>query len=230
MRTFRDAKAMAQSLRTALVAMGFKISVSQSLELIAKAFGVGDWNRLAAAIRPQVNPVPESSVPPGPAPPAENPKKAGMLSGPLELMLNKAFAYARERKHGVLTVEHLLLFLLDDADAAAVMRSCGVDRDVLRKKLASYIDTELQSHAILDGDDTPKPTLGFQRVLQRAVFHVHQAGKHSVTTNNVLVAVFSEKHSRAVQLLNEQSMNRLDAVNYIESGLTRGGGGANSPS
>jgi hypothetical protein len=227
MRTFRDAKAMAQSLRTALAAMGFKLTVSQSLELIAKAFGVGDWNTLAAAIRPQAPPVPESPVPPpGLSPSAENAKRAGMLSGPLELMLNKAFGYARERKHGMLTVEHLLLFLLEDADAAAVMRSCGVDLDVLRKKLTGYLDLELQSHAILDGDDAPKPTLGFQRVLQRAVFHVHQAGKHSLTTTNVLVAVFSEKQSRAVQLLTEQSMSRLDAVNFIEHGLKRGEGGA----
>jgi hypothetical protein len=226
MRTFRDAKSMAQSLRTALAAMGVKITVSQSLELIAKAFGVGDWNTLAAAIRPPAPPVPESVAPPGPAPPTENAKQPGLLSGPLELMLNKAFAFARQRKHGMVTVEHLLLFLLDDPDAAAVMTSCGVDRDALRKKLTSHIDSELQGHAILEGGDAPTPSLGFQRVLQRAVFHVRQSGKHSVTTTNLLVAVFSEKQSRAVQLLNEQSMSRLDAVNFIEHGPKRGAGGS----
>jgi Glyoxalase superfamily protein/Clp amino terminal domain, pathogenicity island component len=236
MRDYRDAKAMAQTLRTALAAMGFKITVSQSLELIAQAFGVADWNTLSAAIRGQATAVSENTSPSPPSaesaktpgnPP--NPLPVDPLSGELKSTLNQAFAYARGRKHAEITLEHLLFFLLDDADASRVMKASGVNLDDLRKKLTDYIDNKLKIQAI-DGGDNPKPALGFQRVLQRAVFHVQQAGRFPVKTLNVLVAIFSEQESHAVNLLNEQGVTRMDVINYITHGTMKGGGGpADSP-
>jgi len=223
MRDFRDAKAMAQTLRAALAAMGFKITVSQSLELIAQAFGVADWNTLSAAIRAQATAVPANT--PRPPPTAESAQTPGNAPPPLarelESTLNQAFAYAKGRKHDEITVEHLLLFLLDDADASRVMKASEVNLDDLRKRLTDYIDT-LKTQATA-GDYVPRPTLGFQRVLQRAVFHVHQAGRFPVKTLNVLVAIFSEKESHAVKLFGEQGVTRVDMVNYISHGTTKGG-------
>jgi hypothetical protein len=223
MRDFRDAKAMAQTLRATLAAMGFKITVSQSLELIAQAFGVSDWNTLSAAIRAEAAAVPGNT--PRQRPTAESARTPGNptspLSGQLESTLNQAFAYAKGRKHEEVTVEHLLLFLLDDADASPVMKACGVDLGEVRKKLTDYIDNELMSQATDDGAKS-RPTLEFQRVLQRALFHVRSSGQYSVSSTNVLVAMFSEKATLAVKLLNEQGMTRLDAVNFITHGVLKG--------
>jgi len=231
MRDFRDAKTMAQTLRTALAAMGFKITVGQSLELIARAFGVPDWNTLAAAIRPAATAVPEKT--PQPPPAAEDAKTTGappnLLSTQLESTLNRAFAYAKGRKHEEITVEHLLLCLLEDADALRVMAGCRIDPGELRKGLHTYMDNELQTQAGEAGEK-PRPTLAFQRVLQRAVYHVQNAGRPPVTGMNVLVATFSEKESYAAKLLNEQGMTRLDAVSFITRGTTKGGAdSADSP-
>jgi hypothetical protein len=226
MRDFRDAKAMAQTLRAALAAMGFKITVSQSLELIAQAHGVADWNTLSAAIRAQATAAPENAARPPPT--AEGAKAPGHppdtlpadpLSEELKFTLNQAFAFAKGRKHEEITVEHLLFFLLDDADVSRLMRASGVNLDDLRKKLTDYIDAALKNQAT---DDYPKPTLGFQRVLQRAVFHVKTAGRLPVKTTNVLVAIFSEKESHAVKLLGEQGVSRVDVVNYITHGIMKG--------
>jgi hypothetical protein len=223
MRNFRDAKAMAHALRAALAALGFKISVGQSLELIAQSFGVADWNTLSAAIRAQATGMPEETPRPPPtaeisANPADPPKH---LSGELEATLKQAFAYAKGRRHEEITVEHLLLFLLDDADASRAMKASGVNLDNLRKKLTDYIDNDLLRQPA-DGADSPRPTLGFQRVLQRAVFHVEQAGRLPVRSLNVLVAMFSEKESHAVRLFNEQGVTRVDVVNYISHGTVKG--------
>jgi ATP-dependent Clp protease ATP-binding subunit ClpA len=226
---------MAHTLRVALAAMGFKITVSQSLELIAQAFGVADWNTLSAAMRPEATSVPEDAS--RPTPTDKSAKAPGPLSSQLESTLNQAFAYAKERKHEEVTVEHLLLFLLDDADASPVMKACGVDPGALRSELTNYIDNNLKSHPTGGADGTPEaiglpspnPTLGFQRVLQRAVFHAKTSGSFPMTGATVLTAIFSEKDSRAVQLLNEQGMTRLDAVNFITHGLTKGGDAAESP-
>jgi hypothetical protein len=220
MRDFREAKAMAQTLRASLAAMGFKITVSQSLELIAQSFGVADWNTLAAAIRTPATAAPETVAPA--ASPADNAKTGSRLSSQLESTLNQAFAYAWERRHELLTVEHLLLFLLADPDASRVMTACGVDLGALRESLASHIDNEMRTHTTIAGEK-PRPSPAFQRILQRAVFHVQQAGRPEVGNLNVLVALFSEKESHAAKLLNELGMSRLDAVNYISHGLTRDG-------
>ncbi|HEV2701462.1 MAG TPA: glyoxalase superfamily protein [Steroidobacteraceae bacterium] len=215
MRNFRDAKAMAQTLRAALAAMGFKITVSQSLELIAQAFGAADWNTLSAAIRAPTTPAPED------APKPTSPKP---LSAELESTLTQVFAYAKARKHEEVTVEHLALLLLDDAETARVMQALSINIAELRRKLADYIDNNVGLQP--DGaDPKPSPTLGFQRVLQRAVFHVQQSGNPPVKTLNVLVALFSEKNSHAVQLVRDQGVIRIDVVNYITHGLVKGGGG-----
>ena len=145
-----------------------------------------------------------------------------MLSRNLEQTLHRALAFANERRHEFATLEHLLLALVDDQDAVAVMRACGVDLDRLREDLGSYLDSELES-LVLDRPEDAKPTAGFQRVLQRAAIHVQSSGREEVTGANVLVALFSERESHAVYFLQEQEMTRLDAVNYISHGIAKVG-------
>ncbi len=143
-----------------------------------------------------------------------------MLSRNLEQTLHRALALATERRHEYATLEHLLLALTDDQDAVAVLRACGVDADRLRNDLTHFIDTELHSLSVkLSGD--PKPTAGFQRVVQRSVIHVQSSGREEVTGANVLVALFSERESHAVYFLQMHDMTRLDAVNYISHGIAK---------
>jgi ATP-dependent Clp protease ATP-binding subunit ClpA len=141
----------------------------------------------------------------------------------LEESLHRAVAYANQRKHEYATLEHLLLSLIDDEDAASVMRACDVDLAALKKSLINYLDTELRSLIVDDGEDA-KPTAGFQRVIQRAVIHVQSSGRDEVTGANVLVAVFSERESHAAYFLQEQDMTRYDAVNYIAHGIAKKAG------
>jgi ATP-dependent Clp protease ATP-binding subunit ClpA len=146
-----------------------------------------------------------------------------MLSRNLEDTLHRALAFANERRHEYATLEHLLLALLDDQDAKAVMRACGVDVDKLRRELSNYLDNELANLATGRFEDA-KPTAGFQRVLQRAAIHVQSSGREEVTGANVLVALFSERESHAVYFLQEQDMTRFDAVNYISHGIAKSPG------
>ncbi len=141
----------------------------------------------------------------------------------LEETLHRAVAYATQRKHEYATLEHLLLSLTDDEDAAAVMKACDVNLVELKKAVANYIDTELRALIVEDGEDA-KPTAGFQRVIQRAVIHVQSSGRDDVTGANVLVAVFSERESHAAYFLQEQDMTRYDAVNYIAHGIAKKAG------
>ncbi len=141
----------------------------------------------------------------------------------LEESLHRAVAYANQRKHEYATLEHLLLSLLDDADAAAVMKACDVDLAALRKTISDYVETDLKSLVVEDGEDA-KPTAGFQRVLQRAVIHVQSSGREDVTGANVLVAVFSERESHAAYFLQQQDMTRYDAVNFIAHGIAKKAG------
>jgi ATP-dependent Clp protease ATP-binding subunit ClpA len=143
-----------------------------------------------------------------------------MLSKELEFTLNQAFKQAREKHHEYMTVEHLLLSLLDNPTAARVLRACGANSDRLRKDISAFIEETTPLIPSQDDRET-QPTLGFQRVLQRAVFHVQSAGKKEVTGANVLVALFSEQDSQAVYLLNQQSITRLDVVNYISHGISK---------
>jgi ATP-dependent Clp protease ATP-binding subunit ClpA len=141
----------------------------------------------------------------------------------LEESLHRAVAFANQRKHEYATLEHLLLALLEDQDASGVMNACDVDMAALKKSLVNYLDTELTSLIVDDGEDA-KPTAGFQRVIQRAVIHVQSSGRDDVTGANVLVAIFSERESHAAYFLQEQEMTRYDAVNFIAHGIAKKAG------
>jgi ATP-dependent Clp protease ATP-binding subunit ClpA len=138
----------------------------------------------------------------------------------LEETLHRAIVLANERRHEYATLEHLLLSLIDDDEAAAVMRACNVDLEELRRTVSAYVDDELSS-IIVDSPEDAKPTAGFQRVIQRAVIHVQSSNREEVTGANVLVALFSERESHAAYFLQEQDMTRYDAVNYISHGIAK---------
>jgi ATP-dependent Clp protease ATP-binding subunit ClpA len=142
------------------------------------------------------------------------------LSRNLEQSLHRALAAATERRHELATLEHLLLALIDDQDAAAVMRACNVDIERLRGRVVAFLDNELSS-LVGEGREDAKPTLSFQRAVQRALFHVQSSGREEVTGANVLVAIFSERDSNAVYFLQQQYMSRLDAVSYISHGIAK---------
>jgi len=143
-----------------------------------------------------------------------------MLSSELEFCLNEAFRRARDQRHEFMTVEHLLLALLDVPAAVDILKACGANLTTLQRELTEFID-ETTPRLGDDDEQDVQPTLGFQRVLQRAVFHVQSSGRKEVTASNVLVAIFGEKQSHAVYLLGLQDVSRLDVVNYISHGLTR---------
>jgi ATP-dependent Clp protease ATP-binding subunit ClpA len=142
------------------------------------------------------------------------------FSRTLEQSLHRAFALANERHHEYATLEHLLLALVDDPDAAVVMRACNVDIDKLRRNLMTYVESELEE-LVTDGSEDSKPTAGFQRTIQRAVIHVQSSGGEEVTGAKVLVAIFAERESHAAYFLQEQEMTRYDAVNYITHGVAK---------
>lgn len=145
-----------------------------------------------------------------------------MLNKDLEQTLNQAFIFAREHRHEFMTVEHLLLALLDNKAAREALKACGANIDTIRAELTDFVkDT---TPLILDGPESDRetqPTLGFQRVLQRAVFHVQSSGKDEVTGANVLVAIFSEQESQAVYILKKSDVTRLDVVNFISHGVSK---------
>ena len=144
-----------------------------------------------------------------------------MLSKDLEQTLNDAFRGARAKRHEFMTVEHLLLALLDNNDAIRVLKACGADIGGLRGDLVEFVDATTPLIPEDEEERDTQPTLGFQRVLQRAVFHVQSSGKSEVTGANVLVAIFSEQESQAVFFLKTQSVARLDVVNYITHGISK---------
>jgi Clp amino terminal domain, pathogenicity island component/Glyoxalase superfamily protein len=224
MRDFRDAKTMAHTLRAALAAdLGIKITNSQSLELIAEAFGAADWNTLAAAIRAEAADPRQKASPPPPL--AADVVTEPRFSAELEATLHRAFAFANQRKHEYTTLEHLLIALIDDDDASAVMKACDVDLVVLRDALTDYVDSELKKLQTGDGSSS-RPTAGFQRVAERAKLQVERLGGETVTGVQVLLAIFTERESTAVWLLREQDMTRDDAANFIASGIGKRTGGA----
>jgi ATP-dependent Clp protease ATP-binding subunit ClpA len=149
------------------------------------------------------------------------------FSRTLENTLRRALSFANDHRHEYVTLEHLLLSLIDDDDAAQVMSACKVDLDKLRFNLDAYLENELDSLVVTDRDqEEPRPTAGFQRVLQRAMLHVDSSGGREVTGANVLVALFSERESHAAYFLQEQDMTRYDAVNFISHGLPKRAGAA----
>jgi hypothetical protein len=214
MRDFRHAKAMARTLRVSLAARGFKITASQSLELIAQAFGAADWNTLSAAIRAAAaRPRNDGTPPPPPTAPS-----GFRVPAALEATLQRAVGYANQRKHQYATLEHLLLALTDDVSASAVMKACQVDLGTLKEQLTRYIDDDLKRLVIDDGASSP--TAAFQRVIWRAVIHVRSSGRADVTGANVLVALFAEHESPAAHLLQQQQMTRDAAINHLGGGRT----------
>jgi ATP-dependent Clp protease ATP-binding subunit ClpA len=144
-----------------------------------------------------------------------------MLNKELEFTLNLAFKEAKDKRHEFMTVEHLLLSLLDNPSAEHVLHACDVNIDALRQDLETYINETTPAISAEDQDRETQPTLGFQRVLQRAVFHVQSAGKTEVSGANVLAAIFSEQDSQAVYFLRRENISRLDVINYIAHGITK---------
>ncbi|MFM7531360.1 MAG: Clp protease N-terminal domain-containing protein, partial [Rubrivivax sp.] len=148
-----------------------------------------------------------------------------MIAQELEVSLHMAFVEARQQRHEFITVEHLLMALLDNPSAAEVLRACAANIEELRKSLAGFIKENTPTVSGTEEVDT-QPTLGFQRVIQRAIMHVQStgSGKKEVTGANVLVALFSERESHAVYFLQTQDMTRLDAVNFISHGIAKAPG------
>jgi ATP-dependent Clp protease ATP-binding subunit ClpA len=142
------------------------------------------------------------------------------FSKSLEASLHRALEYANERNHEYATLEHLLLALVDDRDAAGVMRACSVDVEALRRRITEYLDTELGG-LVVKGSTEAQPTTGFQRVIHRAVVHVQSSGREEVTGANVLIAIFAERESHAAFFLQEQEMTRFDAVQYMSHGIAK---------
>jgi hypothetical protein len=216
MRDFRDAKVMAP-LRDALKAKAVEITHAEALELIAKAFGYDNWNILSARIEAA-----EPATSDGAAIRVEvtAPRSPQF---PTTATMHRALAYAMQRKHQYETLEHLLLALVDDVDAAAVMRACNVDLGTLKEKLTHYLDDDLKTMAINDNSE-PKQSAGFQRVVQRATHYAEGRGRVARTGAELLVAIFAETDSPAARLLSEQDMTRQDAVNFVIHGVAKRGG------
>jgi Glyoxalase superfamily protein/Clp amino terminal domain, pathogenicity island component len=208
MRDFRDAKDMARALRDALKAKAIEITHAEALELIAKAFGVADWNTLAAAIRQEASTPREDASSRRFRPPT--PRR---YSRELELPLHRTLGHADQRNHEYATLEHLLFALIDDADASAVIKACKVDLGPLKDSVTNYIDNELET-LVTEDDREPTPTAGFQRVVQRAVRSA-EALDREATGADLLVAMFDEHESPAVWLLGEQGMTHYDAVSFL---------------
>lgn len=199
MRDVRDAKAMAHTLRASLASKDLKISVAESLELIAGMFGLADWNTLAAAIR-------RGPLAPDTAstqPPRASIKWPSGFTRELDLTLNRALTCAKARKHEFATLEHLLLALLDDPDASEAMRTNNVDLDALRRATVSYIDDKLSTWVMISDERDTTPTVAFRRVVHRATV---RSLKRETSGLDVLVTMFGESASPAVWLLSEQGM------------------------
>src|SRR5512139_187793 len=147
-------------------------------------------------------------------------RRINMIAQELEVSLHLAFVEARQKRHEFITVEHLLLAMLDNPSAAHVLRACGADMEELRTVLANHIDTHTpRSPGNIEVET--QPTVGFQRVIQRAILHVQSSSKKEVTGANILVALFGEKESHAVYFLNQRGISRLDVVNYIAHGINK---------
>ncbi|MEM6586775.1 MAG: AAA family ATPase, partial [Pseudomonadota bacterium] len=152
------------------------------------------------------------------------------LTPSLESALESALSLASDRDHEYATLEHLLLALLEDTDAAEVMGACKVDIESLREDLTRYVDDELSSLVVEESDGLVQPTAAFQRVVQRAILHVDSSGRDEVTGANVLVSIFSERESHAAYFLQEQDMSRYDAVNFISHGVAKKAGASRGAS
>jgi hypothetical protein len=215
MRDFRNAKAMAQTLRAGLAAKSVKISVSQSLELVSEMLGVTDWNTLAAIIRTDKSVSPERASTAVLAAGEGNPVLP--VSTDLTATRERAIRFATQRKHEYATLEHLLLSLIEDADASAAMNVYNIDLASLKGKLVDYLDNKLGVLVIDNGWD-PKPTAAFQRVFQRAQHRALELGHTTIAGANILEAISFETESPAARFLAEQGITRQEILNLIAVG------------
>ncbi len=223
MRDFRDAKSMAQTLRAALAAKHHKISVGESLELIAHTFGLADWNTLSAMITAAQAPLEQAAAPPPrPDPLIQRAFDRVGFSGELEASLHRAVTIARQRRQAAATLEHLLLALIDDPDGATLLLACNVQPEELRLAVAGFV---AQADPSLAADQASLPSPAFQRVIERAVIHAQASNRVQITGANLLVAIFSERESQACHFLEAREMTRYDAVNFIARGIPKGAGG-----
>jgi ATP-dependent Clp protease ATP-binding subunit ClpA len=204
MRDFRNAKAMAHVVRASLAAKGFKITVSQSLELIVEAFGVADWNTLAAAIHQCTRPTS---------------KWPSALTRELERTLWRALAHANEREHEFATLEHLLFALTDDAHTSAALVASKVDLGALRQQLASYIKNDLKTLVTDEGHDA-SPTAAFRRAVYRATLRAKDSNRDA-TGLDVLVSMLNETDSPAVWLLSEHGIDQQSVANFASKSRER---------
>jgi Clp amino terminal domain, pathogenicity island component/Glyoxalase superfamily protein len=200
MRDYRDAKAMAHTLRGSLASKGMKVSLSQSLELIAEIFDLPDWNTLAAAIR-RGAPTTDTDATQRRRPNIVWPSG---FTGELDLTLSRALAHAKERKHEFATLEHLLLALLDDPDASALMKAGEVDLPALRQGATTYIDQKLETWVMIGDERDTTPTVAFRRVVHSAAV---RSLNRETSSLDVLTSMFRETESPAVWLLSEQGMS-----------------------
>jgi hypothetical protein len=236
------AKEAVVRLREFLAADGISLKQTHAYEALARTLGYANWNTLQALLN--ATPSPESDASPtatalSDKQPARTDDKSNAeqhavekgrgvrLSPSLEQSLHRAIGLASERHHEYATLEHLLLSLTEVQDAASVFLACHINMDQLRKELTDYIDSKLDP-LVTTVPGATKPTTGFQRVVQRAILHVQNSGGGEVTGANVLVALFTERESHAVNILQQKGMTRLDAVNYIVHGLAKPRGGDQS--
>jgi Glyoxalase superfamily protein/Clp amino terminal domain, pathogenicity island component len=205
MRSFRDAKAMARTIRAALSEKGMKITNSESLELIAAAFGVGDWNTLSAMIRREVNTAPAN------APPTSVTGGTPVLPFSTEFAstMRRALLSADQRNHDYATLEHLVLALTDDKDASATIRTANTDLAALKASLIDFLDNDL-GRLVTDSGEAAKPSPAFHRVVQRAGPHAHGPDRLMLTGVDVLAEIFAETASPAARLLGEHGLSRDD--------------------
>ena len=144
-----------------------------------------------------------------------------MISDELEKTLQRTQKFAKSFKHQYMTLEHLLFSMLDDSDVIKVLDACVINKDKLKKNLEKFVEGNLRDLVNESSENEVKPTLGFQRVIQRAVIHVQSSGKEEANAANVLVAIFSERESHAVYFLQQENLNRLDVVNYLSHGIEK---------
>ena len=215
------AKEAAVRLREFLAANGISLKQTHAYEALAQTLGYVNWNTLQALLSTSVTPQSEAS-------PAEQLKaklgaeirdhqeamRKSKLTPSLEQSIKRGVSLANEHHHEFATLEHLLLSLTEDNDAANVILGCGVDMAQLRKELTDHLDSKLK-HLVTAVPDAAKPTTNFQHAVQRAILHVFNSGGKEVTGANVVVALFTEVESYAVRILNQHGMTRADAVNYI---------------